>query len=543
LVSALPQAMQQIVEKGGQRKAVIFTESVRTQAYLAALLTASGYADDIVLLNGQNSDPSSQALYRSWLARHRGTDAISGSKTADMKAAVVEAFRDSKAVLIATESGAEGINLQFCSLVINYDLPWNPQRVEQRIGRCHRYGQKIDVTVVNFLNLKNRAEQRVFELLSEKFMLFRGVFGASDEVLGVIERGVDIERRILEIVQSARNEDEVNAAFDKLQADLQDQISDQVLDARNRLLESVDEQVVRQLKTRDGEIRQSLSEFDLSLLLIAKAELPDAIFHADDKRRFDYQGQTFTTEWPLADDRGWQFFRLTEGTLAPQLIEGAKARAYNAAGHLRFDLTAYPGRMGDVELLKGTTGWARVAKLRLVTPALTREHLVISVLPDNGQDVHPDTIERLMAVPATIADADGPVPEQDLATIETRRRQELFDQAEQQNAAWLDDESEKLDAYAEDLEKSFETELKGVEAEIKAAKKALRGSSLPMAEKLAEKRRVSVMEGRRDKLKSDFFERRAAIRVEVESMLDRIQESLKLVPTMTPLFTIRWEVE
>jgi hypothetical protein len=316
-----------------------------------------------------------------------------------------------------------------------------------------------------------------------------------------------------------------------------------VLDARNRLLESVDEQVVRQLKTRDGEIRQSLSEFDLSLLLIAKAELPDAIFHADDKRRFDYQGQTFTTEWPLADDRGWQFFRLTEGTLAPQLIEGAKARAYNAAGHLRFDLTAYPGRMGDVELLKGTTGWARVAKLRLVTPALTREHLVISVLPDNGQDVHPDTIERLMAVPATIADADGPVPEQDLATIETRRRQELFDQAEQQNAAWLDDESEKLDAYAEDLEKSFETELKGVEAEIKAAKKALRGSSLPMAEKLAEKRRVSVMEGRRDKLKSDFFERRAAFRVEVESMLDRIQESLKLVPTMTPLFTIRWEVE
>jgi ERCC4-related helicase/Txe/YoeB family toxin of Txe-Axe toxin-antitoxin module len=542
LVSALPQAMQQIVEKGGQRKAVIFTESVRTQGYLADLLTASGYADDIVLLNGQNSDPSSQALYRSWLARHRGTDAISGSKTADMKAAVVEAFRDSKAVLIATESGAEGINLQFCSLVINYDLPWNPQRVEQRIGRCHRYGQKIDVTVVNFLNLKNRAEQRVFELLSEKFMLFRGVFGASDEVLGVIERGVDIERRILEIVQSARNEDEVNAAFDKLQADLQDQISEQVLDARNRLLESVDEQVVRQLKTRDGEIRQSLSEFDLSLLLIAKAELPDAIFHADDKRRFDYQGQTFTTEWPLADDRGWQFFRLTEGTLAPRLIEGAKARAYNAAGHLRFDLTAYPGRMGDVELLKGTTGWARVAKLRLVTPALTREHLVISVLPDNGQDVHPDTIERLMAVPATIADADGPVPEQDLAVIETRRRQELFDQAEQQNAAWLDDESEKLDAYAEDLEKSFETELKGVEAEIKAAKKALRGSSLPMAEKLAEKRRVSAMEGRRDKLKSDFFERRAAIRVEVESMLDRIQESLKLVPTMTPLFTIRWEV-
>ena len=63
--------------------------------------------------------------------------------------------------MIATEAGAEGINLQFCSLVINYDLPWNPQRIEQRIGRCHRYGQKHDVVVINFLNERNAADQRV----------------------------------------------------------------------------------------------------------------------------------------------------------------------------------------------------------------------------------------------------------------------------------------------------------------------------------------------------------------------------------------------
>ena len=145
-------------------------------------------------MNGTNADPTSVAIYKDWLERHRGTDAISGSKTADMKAAIVEAFRENKTILIATESGAEGINLQFCSLLINFDLPWNPQRVEQRIGRCHRYGQKIDVTV--------KAEQRVFELLNEKFQLFDGVFGASDEVLGVISSGVDFEQRILKIVQT-----------------------------------------------------------------------------------------------------------------------------------------------------------------------------------------------------------------------------------------------------------------------------------------------------------------------------------------------------
>lgn len=543
LVSALPKAMEQIVEKGGNRKAVIFTESVRTQRYLADLLTAAGYADDIVLLNGQNNDPASQAIYRDWLARHQGTDAVSGSKTADMKAAVVEAFRERKSILIATESGAEGINLQFCSLVINYDLPWNPQRVEQRIGRCHRYGQKIDVTVVNFLNLKNRAEQRVYELLSEKFNLFEGVFGASDEVLGVIERGVDIERRILEIVQHARDEAEINAAFDQLQEELQAQISEQVLDARKRLLESVDENVIRQLKTRDGEIRKHLSDFERHLLLIARAELPEASFHDDDERRFDYRGHTYTTEWPLADERGWQFFRLIEGTLAPQVIAGAKARAFDGVARLRFDLSSYPGRLADVEPLRGSGGWLRVAKLRIVTPAVTREHLVLSVVADNGEAVHPESIERLMAVPAndlgTTADT---APDGDLAAVEAERRKTLLALAEEQNDAWLEEENEKLDAYADDLERAFEADIKALESEIKAAKKALRGSVLPMSEKLAEKRRIGTQEAKRDKMKAEFFDRRAEIRAEVEAMLDKVQESLKTEPTMTPLFTVRWEV-
>ncbi|MFM2273993.1 MAG: hypothetical protein RL702_3058, partial [Pseudomonadota bacterium] len=152
LVQILPQVLDEIEAKGGQRKAVIFTESVRTQRYLAALLAENGYAGRIALMNGSNKDPDSSAIYEEWRKHHAGTDRISGSRTADMKAAIVDAFKgDEKTILIATESGAEGINLQFCSLLVNYDLPWNPQRVEQRIGRCHRYGQLVDVTVVNML--------------------------------------------------------------------------------------------------------------------------------------------------------------------------------------------------------------------------------------------------------------------------------------------------------------------------------------------------------------------------------------------------------
>jgi hypothetical protein len=544
LAEALPKALDEIVSKGGQRKAVIFTESVRSQRYLADLLGARGFADQIVLLNGQNSDPASRAIYEDWLARHKGTDAVSGSRTADMKAATVDAFREQKTVLIATESGAEGINLQFCSLVINYDLPWNPQRVEQRIGRCHRYGQKIDVTVVNFLNLKNRAEQRVHELLSEKFNLFKGVFGASDEVLGVIERGVDIERRILEIVQSARNEGEIDTAFDQLREELQAKIDEQVLDARKRLLETLDESVIDRLKSRKDEIDKRLSEFERQLLVVARAELPEARFHPEDERRFEYGGETYTTEWPLADEKGWKFFRLFEGTLATDVVAKAKQREFGTVERLRFDPAAYAGgRLADVEALKGRAGWLCVSKLRIVTPAVTREHMVLSVMADDGFDVHPDTMERLLRVPVVErgpAQAGGVLDA--LLVQEQTHQRNLLEQAERQNAAWLEAESDKLDDYAEDLERAFETELKALEAELREAKKALRGSNLPMTEKLAERRRISGMEAKRDQMKAEFFARRATLRAEVEAMLDEIQESLKMKPTLTPLFTIRWEV-
>jgi len=178
-----------------QQKALLFTESRRTQEYLYRLLEQTEFAGKVVLFNGSNTDEKSQTIYRAWMDRHKGTDRITGSPTADKRAALVDYFREEASIMIATEAAAEGINLQFCNLVVNYDLPWNPQRIEQRIGRCHRYGQKFDVVVVNFLNKANAADVRVYQLLDEKFKLFDGVFGASDEVLGAIESGGHLARQ------------------------------------------------------------------------------------------------------------------------------------------------------------------------------------------------------------------------------------------------------------------------------------------------------------------------------------------------------------
>ena len=166
LLQALDQSFQMLPKTGAKRKALIFTESTRTQHYLKDYLNQHGYAGKIVTFNGSNNDPDSNAIYDAWLSENAYNGKASGIKAADKRVALVEHFRDEAEIMIATEAAAEGLNLQFGSLVVNYDLPWNPQRIEQRIGRCHRYGQKCDVVVVNFVNRRNYADVRVFNLLT-----------------------------------------------------------------------------------------------------------------------------------------------------------------------------------------------------------------------------------------------------------------------------------------------------------------------------------------------------------------------------------------
>ena len=191
---------------------------------------------------------------------------MTGSPSADIRAALVDYFRDEAIVMIATEAAAEGINLQFCSLVLNYDLPWNPQRIEQRIGRCHRYGQKCDVVVVNFLNKANAADVRIYQLLDEKFKLFDGVFGASDEVLGAIESGVDFEKRIIQIYQTCRTPEQIEFNFNALQKELETQIDEKIQQTRQKLLENFDEEVHEKIENqRPGKQRLSHQVRQLAL--------------------------------------------------------------------------------------------------------------------------------------------------------------------------------------------------------------------------------------------------------------------------------------
>jgi len=283
LLTALTTGFAEAEKRGGHKKAVIFTESRRTQQYLRTILETTEFAGKVVLFNGSNTDLVSKEIYQAWLRKHAGTDRISGARTADIRAAIVEYFRDEAVIMIATEAAAEGINLQFCSMVVNYDLPWNPQRIEQRIGRCHRYGQKHDVVVVNFLNKRNAADQRVYQLLREKFKLFDGVFGASDEVLGAIESGVDFEKRIADIYQNCRTEEEIQRSFDALQREMEQQIDERMQVTREKLLENFDEEVHEKLRLSKSQSEAYLNKYESWLWDLTRFYLePYAHFEATD---------------------------------------------------------------------------------------------------------------------------------------------------------------------------------------------------------------------------------------------------------------------
>lgn len=218
-VTALKQALEigfsYQRDNGIAQKAVVFTESKRTQKYIAAELRRSGYSeDDILLFNGDFNDTMTKEIYRAWQVKNFGN--ANYGRSVEYKHAIVDYFKEHAKILICTDAGSEGLNLQFCNTVINYDLPWNPMKIEQRIGRCHRYGQQNDVAAINLLNTQNEADKRVYEILSKKFELFEGVFGASDIALGALESGTSFEKMVLDIYQSCNTTTEFRKAFDKL---------------------------------------------------------------------------------------------------------------------------------------------------------------------------------------------------------------------------------------------------------------------------------------------------------------------------------------
>jgi len=527
-----------------QQKAVVFTESRRTQEYLFRVLEGTEFAGKVMLFNGTNNDPKAREIYQKWLKKHAGTDHISGSPSADMRAALVECFQDEASILIATEAAAEGINLQFCNLVVNYDLPWNPQRIEQRIGRCHRYGQKFDVVVVNFLNKNNAADMRVYELLAQKFRLFDGVFGASDEVLGAVESGVDFEKRIAAIYQQCRTVEQIQFEFDQLQQELETEIAVGQQDAREKLLNNFDQEVVEKVRV---ESHASLDRFNQQLWSLTR-------FLLADYANFDETGYGFMLHRnPFPGENihpgPYRMGKSVEDAntyrvghpLAQRLLEQACQLA-TPTRQITFDYSGSGKHIAILESLVGKSGWLACSLLSF-RALETEDHLVLTGMTKAGEILDETQCRRFFDLPASIEN-ELAIQRDRISQLEdmlAERQKTLLEELTARNGHWFDAEMDKLEHWAEDRRASLKVELDELDNAIREQRKAARSfSNLP--EKLELQRELKKIGTKRDEAWRNYDASSRDIEEQKDDLLDAISQRLHQSIECNNLFFIQWEL-
>ena len=551
LLTALTLGFGKMAELGAPRKAIIFTESKRTQEYLHRFLTTHGYDGKLVLFSGTNNHEESTAIYQQWLKEYKDTDRITNSPQVDRRTALIDHFRKDDGtgaeLMIATEAAAEGVNLQFCALIINYDLPWNPQRVEQRIGRCHRYGQRFDVVVINFLNTRNQADQRVLELLTEKFNLFSGVFGASDDVLGRIEGGLDFEKRILQIYETCRQPEQIEDAFNALQVELEDVITDRMKDTQSQLLENFDEDVHDRLKLR-------LQDAEARLDKLGRWFWGVTCFALDGRARFDAESYAFSLIKPPAGIAPGRY-QLIRGAVQPDMLAHAyrlnhplgewsveaSLKAATPVAILKLDYEKHGARVSVIEKLRGKSGWLTLARIE-VNAFETTEALLFSGLTDDGQVLDQETCEKLMAVPAADKPAltEKAVPGSLLANNQ-RAIAATVALVLESNQLLFNEEREKLERWADDKLVAAEEVLKNTKAQIGQLKHDARKAAT-LQEQDSIQREISELERKQRRQRQEIFAVEDEIIAKRDELIASLQSRLKEKTRNETLFSVRWQV-
>lgn len=557
LLIALERGFKKLSSLGANRKALIFTESRRTQEFLYRLLSERGYEGEVMTFSGTNNDARSTTILRSWREANKDTGLVTGVKEADMRAALVDEFRNRATIMIATEAAAEGINLQFCSLVVNYDLPWNPQRIEQRIGRCHRYGQRHDVVVINFLNKSNAADRRVYELLDEKFRLFDGVFGASDEVLGSISSGTDFEQRIAYIYQTCRSEEEIQAAFDQLKAELSPEIDERMQQTRTVLLENFDDEVRARLRDSEDSSRRLLRRYEERLWMLTQYILRK-------KASFSSTDYSFVLQEPIdgisdtgpyymleasaenkkseSEQQGKGLYRANH-PLAQYTIKEAKNIEVTTKDTLVLDYSHSGKRISPLADLVGQRGYLSVDLLSIET-AETIDHWAVAMITEGGEVISSDLIEHIWSIPSSVELTDSTIPIvciDRLEQIKVAQIEETTQQARQEALQLFDEQEEKLDRWAEDMKLGLEREITDLNQTIRLMKMEARKADSIEA-RLAAQREIKASEALLKRKRADFFTEHDRIEAQKDLLIDQLEQLLSLRYEKQNLFTLRWKM-
>jgi superfamily II DNA or RNA helicase len=475
----------------GSGKAVVFTESITTQDYLRELLLGMGLQDEeVTLFRGVNDhERARQALARwqRWQEEEEGARLAPGStpsRDVAVRLALVHEFRTRSKVLVSTEAGAKGLNLQFCETVINYDLPWNPQRIEQRIGRCHRYSQTRDVTVVNFINRDNEGQQLTFEILSRKLDLFGKVLDASDTVLheprtdtpeiAVSALAVELQNDLQSIYSRSRTVEEITREIAALRDKVEGRREAYEREYRrtSQIIESrFDEEVRKVFRRLRDELPAALAQLDREVAdLVAGYLAASGVEHrrSEDGNRavFEILSGEAPRKLAVGDARGLSDAEALN--LAHPLVQAAIAEAREWPGGsviLRLSADTPPG----LAALAGKTGVLGVVLVDYggFEPV---QRLVAAAVVD-GSPIDPRLAARICRLPA----ADGPPFE---TLVDPPWLDDALDEAVFMDQQEIEKSEQKhfeqalgqLERYVEDKVLLCRRELAGITEKLRAAR-------------------------------------------------------------------------
>ncbi len=549
LSDALDKGFERLRELGAPQKAIIFTDSTKTQEYIARSLAGAGRGDGLVLFNGSNDSPAANEIYRAWLVANKDGDLITGIPAADRRKALVDYFRDRGTIMISTEAAAEGINLQFCSMVVNYDLPWNPQRVEQRIGRTHRFGQKYDVVVVNFSNKGNIAEARILELLTNKFHLFESVFGASDEVLGAIEDGFDFEKKINEILSSSRSDAEIEKAFQQLEDQYATEITSEMAAAKAKVFDNLDPNVQDRLKAYDSQSGEVLNKFERLLLAVTKRALVDYATFEGDGRQFVLNaspvkdaktGQYYFKSEPLDNAHQYRF----NSPLAQYVIQSSK-EADTPTRELTFSISASERVGGAVKALEGKSGELIVKMVTFAMMAknddISESYMLATGVTDDGQWLDHEYVADILDLSCTQEGAEIGIDESRFTRQLNESREQLQKEVQGRNARYYDQQEELLYRNQQDRYAESEGKIREYRNKEKEARKSARAMDDPM-EQLKFKKEARKWAERAEEEDEDARAARRKMREEADRYLELIEQAIKGTQVVEDLFSIRWRI-
>jgi hypothetical protein len=384
----------------------------------------------------------------------------------------------------------------------------------------------------------------VFKLLRDKFQLFNGVFGSSDEVLGSIESGVDFEKRIASIYQDCRSTEQIENAFNQLQSELEQSITGLLAQTRQKLLENFDEEVHEKLRINVEDSKAYLSRYENWLWQITKFTLQS---HAD----FSPSDHSFILKHNPFEDNS---IHLGLYQIGKTSAEGNTYRighkiAQNVIKDIR-DIELQPSKLtfsyqgkiiNILEPLIGKTGWLHVVNLTVSTFE-NEDFVVLTGVTEDGIILTQDQCHRLFSLHANVEQPVDVVPDNiEIAIIDSYKSNytSIIKKIEHRNFKFFEQEIDKLDKWGDDKRASLKLELRDLDEQIKSLKKQIRVSN-NLSEKLQFEKERKKLEAQRDKSWREYDAAAKLIELDKDRIINKAEKQLEHSVKEQKLFKIEW---